>query len=77
MNIASVVKLYLRRLPEPLLTFSLYPDWLRIDEQLQIGNREKSNIEKVLAELVKQLPEYNFHTLRFLMLHLNRVTWFA
>ena len=35
MNIASMVKLYLRRLPEPLLTYELYTDWLRLDQQQQ------------------------------------------
>lgn len=31
MNIASVIKLYLRRLPEPLLTYEMYRDWLDFD----------------------------------------------
>jgi hypothetical protein len=31
MNLASVVKLYLRKLPEPLMTYDLYRDWLDFD----------------------------------------------
>lgn len=31
MNLASVVKLYLRKLPEPLMTFTMYQDWLDFD----------------------------------------------
>lgn len=31
MNIASVIKLYLRKLPEPLLTYDLYQDWLEFE----------------------------------------------
>lgn len=30
MNIASVVKLYLRKLPEPLLTQELYNEWISL-----------------------------------------------
>lgn len=29
-NIASVVKLYLRQLPEPILTHQLYPDFIKV-----------------------------------------------
>lgn len=29
MNLASVVKLYLRKLPEPLMTYELYNEWIR------------------------------------------------
>lgn len=32
MNIASVVKLYLRKLPEPLLTHELYDEWIAFAE---------------------------------------------
>lgn len=28
MNIASVIKLYLRKLPEPLMSYELYQDWM-------------------------------------------------
>ena len=30
--VANVLKLYMRQLPEPLLTFSLYPEFIRIAE---------------------------------------------
>lgn len=36
MNIASVIKLYLRKLPEPLLTHELYDEWIAFAEV--IGN---------------------------------------
>lgn len=31
MNLASVVKLYLRKLPEPLMTYELYREFLDFD----------------------------------------------
>ncbi|KHN81756.1 Rho GTPase-activating protein 29 [Toxocara canis] len=74
MNIASVVKLYLRKLPEPLLTQELYSGWIslagrNIDE-------ENSCIIEQIRSLLQKLPPQNFDTLQFLLLHLNRVTWF-
>ncbi|KAI6194333.1 hypothetical protein M3Y96_01113900 [Aphelenchoides besseyi] len=70
-NLASVVKLYLRKLPEPLMTYELYRDWLDFDTEQQ----EQCLIQK-LRELCDRLPQQNFDTLRFLTLHLKRVTWF-
>uniref|UniRef100_A0A1I8BRD8 Rho-GAP domain-containing protein n=1 Tax=Meloidogyne hapla TaxID=6305 RepID=A0A1I8BRD8_MELHA len=91
MNIASVVKLYLRRLPEPLLSYELYTEWLNIGIYLKEGEEENeiNNLNKLkeeeenylklinlLKQIVKKLPIPNMQTLRFLALHLNRVTWF-
>uniref|UniRef100_A0A914N5R1 Uncharacterized protein n=1 Tax=Meloidogyne incognita TaxID=6306 RepID=A0A914N5R1_MELIC len=99
MNIASVVKLYLRRLPEPLLSYELYTEWLSVEIYLKEGeNGEENNLIKnkleeennkeeeeeenylklinLLKQLVNKLPIPNMQTLRFLALHLNRVTWF-
>ena len=103
MNIASVIKLYLRRLPEPLLSYELYTEWLRIGISSKEGNDEESEKELqndgkndkeilenqtkeeekghvlsliyLLKQLVQRLPLPNLQTLRFLALHLNRVTW--
>jgi hypothetical protein len=76
MNLASVVKLYLRRLPEPLFTYELYTDWLefRVEPADDIAAGSSSIIARI-QYMVAQLPPQNYDTLRFLMLHLNRVTW--
>ncbi|KAH7706639.1 RhoGAP domain-containing protein, partial [Aphelenchoides avenae] len=71
MNLASVVKLYLRKLPEPLMTFTMYQDWLDFDT-----DADTAIVIKRLRELTSRLPEQNYDTLKFLMLHLKRVTWF-
>uniref|UniRef100_A0A7E4ZTP6 Rho-GAP domain-containing protein n=1 Tax=Panagrellus redivivus TaxID=6233 RepID=A0A7E4ZTP6_PANRE len=73
MNIASVIKLYLRKLPEPLLGFELYNELIEFDV-----NMDPITISDYLQDLIlTKLPEQNYETLKFLMLHLKRVTWFA
>ncbi|GMT16742.1 hypothetical protein PFISCL1PPCAC_8039, partial [Pristionchus fissidentatus] len=71
MSLASVVKLYLRKLPQPLLTYQLYEEWIAVadqsDESVQLAS---------LTRLLSLLPPPNHATLKFLLLHLNRVTWF-
>uniref|UniRef100_A0A914P7Y7 Uncharacterized protein n=1 Tax=Panagrolaimus davidi TaxID=227884 RepID=A0A914P7Y7_9BILA len=72
MNVASVIKLYLRKLPEPLLSFELYSEFLHFDTEA-----EPSQIITRLQDLIAtKLPEQNYETLKFLMIHLKRVTWF-
>ncbi|CAO2390431.1 Spermathecal Physiology Variant [Caenorhabditis elegans] len=80
MNLASVVKLYLRKLPEPLLTFELYDDFVRLgteccSAQASGSNCEEERVEQ-LRQLARKLPVHNYETLKFIMLHLNRVSWF-
>ncbi|CAG9536515.1 unnamed protein product [Cercopithifilaria johnstoni] len=74
MNIASVVKLYLRKLPEPLLTHELYDEWIAFAEKNLV--EEDVEIVDCIRSLMKRLPAKNMDTLRFLLLHLKRVTWF-
>ena len=77
--IANVVKLYMRQLPEPLMTFRLYNDFIKVgrscpapgssttdpaDEREAVGQ---------LKQLVGQLPKYHSKTLGFLCQHLARV----
>ncbi|PAV82726.1 hypothetical protein WR25_16146 isoform B [Diploscapter pachys] len=74
MNLASVVKLYLRKLPDPLLTFEAYDDFVKFGKKHKMANSEE--IVEELRNLCRQLPGCNYETLKILMLHLNRVTWF-
>ena len=76
--IANVVKLYMRQLPEPLMTFRLYNDFIRVgrscpapgDVQPQPDEREAV---AQLKQLVGQLPRYHYNTLGFICQHLARV----
>ncbi|CAD5210133.1 unnamed protein product [Bursaphelenchus okinawaensis] len=70
MNLASVVKLYLRKLPEPLMTYELYKDWLDVDTS------DIAESKEVLKGLCDRLPQQNYDTFKFLLMHLRRVSWF-
>ena len=75
--IANVLKLYLRQLPEPLLTCSLYRDYIRIAELCPAPGGEATISEDTavaeLRELCRRLPRSHLYTLGFLMHHLKRV----
>ncbi|KAH8330560.1 hypothetical protein KR067_004953, partial [Drosophila pandora] len=59
--IGSILKLYLRELPEPLLTYGLYKDFIRIAERHSEAER-KTEIKAILGKL----PKENYANLRYL-----------
>ncbi|CAG7815071.1 unnamed protein product, partial [Allacma fusca] len=68
--ISSMLKSFLRNLPDPLLTSDKYEDFIRVvstetDVQLQL--------ERIKA-LIDSLPDINYETLRYLTLHLRKVS---
>ncbi|KAF8342190.1 Rho GTPase activation protein [Cantharellus anzutake] len=67
-SITSVLKNYLRSLPNPLFTAELHEAFIK-------ATTMKTSSEKFaqLSQLVRQLPKEHFATLKVLMLHLNRV----
>uniref|UniRef100_A0AAQ4NWS7 N-chimaerin n=1 Tax=Gasterosteus aculeatus aculeatus TaxID=481459 RepID=A0AAQ4NWS7_GASAC len=69
--IAGALKLYLRDLPIPIITFDLYSKFI---QAAKIPNAE-SRLEGIHESLL-QLPPAHFETLRYLMAHLKRVTQF-
>ncbi|KAA0198915.1 hypothetical protein HAZT_HAZT010778 [Hyalella azteca] len=75
--IANVLKLYLRQLPEPLFTFRLYPDFIRIAKDFPANSSADANnneaIVEQLKEVISQIPAHFKNSLAELMLHLNRV----
>ena len=77
--IANVVKLYMRQLPEPLMTFRLYSEFIRVGRSCpapgsgQTAPNEEREAVQQLIQLVSQLPRYHHNTLGFLCQHLNRV----
>jgi RalA-binding protein 1 len=60
-TVASVLKLWIRELPEPLLTERLISQFLSSDDLDDLAN------------LIWQLPNPNKNALKILMFHLNRV----
>ncbi|XP_062584418.1 N-chimaerin-like isoform X1 [Saccostrea cucullata] len=70
-SITSVLKLYFRLLPIPLITFEAYK--IIIDTMKQDEPRSRAQIIRIKEGLTK-LPPAHYQTLRFLLAHLNRVT---
>ncbi|RIB07463.1 hypothetical protein C2G38_428257 [Gigaspora rosea] len=66
--VTSVLKQYLRELPNPLLTYELYPSFL--DAIVLDDGEEKLEI---FRQLTQKLPKVHYATTRHLMLHLDRV----
>ncbi|XP_028986053.1 beta-chimaerin isoform X4 [Betta splendens] len=69
--IAGALKLYLRDLPIPVITFDLYSKFIQA-AKIPIAD---ARLEAVHEGLL-QLPPAHYETLRYLMAHLKRVTMF-
>nr|XP_014706798.2 SH3 domain-binding protein 1 isoform X1 [Equus asinus] len=66
--VAGALKSYLRELPEPLMTFDLYDDWMRAASLKEPGARQEA-----LQEVCGRLPHDNLNNLRYLMKFLARL----
>nr|XP_023486857.1 SH3 domain-binding protein 1 isoform X3 [Equus caballus] len=66
--VAGALKSYLRELPEPLMTFDLYDDWMRAASLKEPGARQEA-----LQEVCGRLPRDNLNNLRYLMKFLARL----
>ncbi|XP_019727200.1 rho GTPase-activating protein 24-like, partial [Hippocampus comes] len=69
-TVASLLKLYLRQLPEPLIPFSHYQDFLLSGQKLS-SDRTQGLGE--LRNLLQELPVANFNLLKFICQFLNEV----
>lgn len=66
--LASVLKGFLREMPEPLLTFDCYEDFLRAASLTEQQDRIST-----LFDILKKLPKCNFDLMERLIFHLARV----
>ncbi|KAM4726911.1 rho GTPase-activating protein 24-like [Anableps anableps] len=69
-TVASLLKLYLRQLPEPLVPYSHYQDFLLCGQKLLSGRTVGL---KELKNLLHELPVANFNLLNFICQFLNEV----
>ncbi|KAM6918696.1 unconventional myosin-IXb-like [Xenentodon cancila] len=67
-TITGLVKRWLRELPDPLMTFALYNDFLHAVEL-----PEKADSIKAVYQKIDELPPANYSTLERLIFHLVRV----
>ncbi|XP_028403543.1 rho GTPase-activating protein 45-like isoform X2 [Dendronephthya gigantea] len=84
--IASVLKLYIRQLPEPLMTTKLYADliqlakesthlnWLTVEEYEGDAKDEFRSLLAKLQITLKKLPRSNYLTTATLIKHLHKVS---
>jgi len=68
-TIAGLFKLFIRNLPEPLLTFALYNDFLA----LQDVNDSKEKLNQVIL-LISKLPQENYILLKELLQFLKLIS---
>uniref|UniRef100_A0A673CI07 Rho GTPase-activating protein 29 n=1 Tax=Sphaeramia orbicularis TaxID=375764 RepID=A0A673CI07_9TELE len=81
-DISNVLKLYLRQLPEPLILFRYYNDFIGLAKESQSshpGDPSQVSVElnRVLfkiKDLLRHLPPTHYKTLQFLIEHLHRVS---
>ncbi|KAL1501846.1 hypothetical protein ABEB36_007096 [Hypothenemus hampei] len=66
--VSSLLKSFLRKMPDSLVTSALYPQFIKADKI----EDQKQRLEE-LRRLVRSLPKHNYHTLRHVILHLKRV----
>lgn len=70
-SVTSVLKTYLRSLPDPLMTYALHA---KFTSSANIRDPEAKS--KALLESVNELPKEHYYTTRALMLHLHRLVAF-
>ncbi|XP_059203662.1 GEM-interacting protein [Centropristis striata] len=81
-DITSILKHFFKELPEPLLTFDLYNNFITVGKTIQsLNEREPTpdtndtmDIINNLQKLLQKLPSYCYITLRYMMSHLQRVS---
>ncbi|KAK3749922.1 hypothetical protein QZH41_017375, partial [Actinostola sp. cb2023] len=68
-NITSLLKQFLRKLPEGIVTAELYEGFIE-------ANKKQDPVERMWALkcLINELPDHNFETLKFLLAHLKRIS---
>ncbi|KAF7657842.1 hypothetical protein LDENG_00021680 [Lucifuga dentata] len=81
-DITSILKYFFKELPEPLLTFDLYADFISVGKAIQhLSEREPTadtndmvDIIHNLQMLLRKLPPYCYSTLHHMMAHLHKVS---
>lgn len=68
--IAGALKSYLRDLPEPLMTYALYDEWVAA-ARIQSSSEAR---RQALKQVVDKLPEANFDNLRYLIKFLSALS---
>ncbi|XP_076866132.1 GEM-interacting protein isoform X2 [Brachyhypopomus gauderio] len=82
-DITSLLKHFFKELPEPLLTFDLYSDFISVGKVIQRLSEKEHTLDSgqiteevldTLKQVLKRLPPCNYSTLRHMMAHLHRIS---
>ncbi|NWU79825.1 3BP1 protein, partial [Onychorhynchus coronatus] len=66
--VAGALKSYLRELPQPLMTFELYDEWVKVASLKDIDSRVQS-----LRDTCSRLPQESYNNLRYLIKFLAKL----
>ncbi|XP_009068959.1 PREDICTED: SH3 domain-binding protein 1, partial [Acanthisitta chloris] len=66
--VAGALKSYLRELPQPLMTFELYDEWIKVASLKDVESRVQS-----LQETCSRLPQDSYNNLRYLIKFLAKL----
>uniref|UniRef100_A0AAV2KDF5 Rho GTPase-activating protein 23 n=1 Tax=Knipowitschia caucasica TaxID=637954 RepID=A0AAV2KDF5_KNICA len=66
--VSSLLKSFFRKLPEPLFTNDHYNDFIDANRMENASDRLKT-----MKKLIRNLPDYYYHTLKFMVMHLKTV----
>ena len=69
--LTGAIKLYLRELPIPLVTFDTYHEIIRVAAKIEDADEPDENWS-CLIEVLKLLPKAHYNTLKFIIQHLYR-----
>ncbi|XP_008427942.1 rho GTPase-activating protein 22 isoform X1 [Poecilia reticulata] len=69
-TVASLLKLYIRELPEPIIPFSKYSQFLSC---AQLLSKDKETAITELSKQVKSLPQVNYNLLKYICKFLDEV----
>ncbi|CAL8273688.1 unnamed protein product [Lota lota] len=82
-DITCLVKHFFKELPEPLLTFDLYSDFINVGKAIQRTGYKEAPVDTTgvtedivnnLCTLLEKLPPHCYSTLQHMMCHLHRVS---
>ncbi|KAJ7180639.1 Rho GTPase activation protein [Mycena filopes] len=77
-NVASVMKMWLRELPDPLLTFELQQGFIDAASECADHKSKTTGLRHIrLHERVNDLPDANYATLKYFLAHLHRINQHA
>ena len=74
--VTSALKRYLRKLPDPLIPYSLYDSFIRVSSS-NAQNKLEKRIHDLRVNVIQQLPPANRTTLHVLVKHLDLVSSYS